>query len=260
MLSASWAFLYSLCWHTHGLVEVIKSLTLTTCFTGHVVSLTNRREVWEPWCAAPSGKTERISRSARAGRGPMSVSSLHIRVLCWIQFGTLRWHWQLKIQPGCLWLAWQREERCTFKVSLKCDFLGTFHQEIACLRKSGISISSLISSTSFLSVNEKESFLYSPLLLKLKSLKAAVYLLHCSRVLEGSQVSFQPGEQQKLVLYKWQAATNHIPFTPSPGWGSAAYGEQSTIPLLCSLHATKNSAPFTTVERWNTLAAAQLMY
>lgn len=106
----------------------------------------------------------------------------------------------------------------------------------------------------------KKSFLYNPLLLKLKSLKAAVYLLHCSRVLEGSQVSFQPGEQQKLVLYKWQAATNHLPFTPSPGWGSAAYGEQSTIPLLCSLHATKNSAPVTTVERWNTLAAAQLMY
>lgn len=132
----------------------------------------------------------------------MSISNLHVKMLCWTQFGTLRWFWELQIQSGCLWLAQQRAKRCTFKVSLKCDFLGTFHQEISCLRKPGIYIYSLTSSTSFLNVNEKISFLYNPLLLKLKSLKTAVYMLHCTRVIEGSQVSFQPGEQQKLVLYK----------------------------------------------------------
>lgn len=47
------------------------------------------------------------------------------------------------------------------------------------------------------------------------SLKAAAYLSHCSKFEEGSWVSLQAGEQQKFVLYKWQAATNHLPFTPS---------------------------------------------
>lgn len=145
----------------------------------------------------------------------MSISNLHIRMLCWTQFGTLRWLWELRSSLAVYgWPNQQREQRCTFKVFLKCDFLGTLHQEISCLRKPGISISSLTSSTSFSNVNEKKNFLYNPLLLKLKSLKAAVYLLHCTKVIEGSQVSFQAGEQQKLVLYKQQAATNHLLFTP----------------------------------------------
>lgn len=150
--------------------------------------------------------------------------------------GTANVHFQSPCQSAVLDLVWdpemgmgvedpvwllmtgptEGEVSKSFKVPLKCDFLGTFHQEISCLRKPGISITSLIFSTFFLNINEKISFLYNPLLLKLKSLKAAVYLLHCTRVIEGSQVSFQPGEQQKLVLHKWQAATNCLLFTPSP--------------------------------------------
>lgn len=130
--------------------------------------------------------------------------------------------------------AYERpKRRKSFKNSLKCDFFGTFHQEISRLRKPGISLSSLIYSTSFLNINEKISFLYNPLLLKLKSLKAAVYLLHCTRAIEGSQVSFQPGEQQKLVLYKWQAATNCLPFTPSLWMGLCSIWRAEHNP--CSL-------------------------
>lgn len=195
--------------------------------------------MWEPWCAGlcsavPSGKTKSVvSRSTGAGRGPVSISKSECCAgpILGPRDGSGGWRSSLAV----LWLARQREKRCTRKVSLKCDFLGTSHHEILHLRKSGISISSLKSTTSFLNVNEKISFLYNPLLLKLKSLKAAVYLLHCSGVIKGSQVSFQPGEQHKLVLSKWQAATNHLPFTPSPRMGLCSIwrAEQNTIPLLC---------------------------
>lgn len=178
-------------------------------------------EVWEHWCtglcsAVPSGKTKSVPwRALEQGGANVHFQSPH-------QNAVLDPVWDpemalgVKIQSGCLWLAQPTEGievyfQSFFKMWFPWDFPS---RNIMSEETRDIYFQLDIQYFFFKCKWKKINFLYNPLLLKLKSLKAAVYLLHCTKVIEGSQVSFQAGEQQKLVLYKQQAATNHLLFTP----------------------------------------------
>lgn len=176
-------------------------------------------------------RLERISRST----GWTCASSLYGRTWCWTQFGA-GGHWELKLRSGAsLRLTRWRKRALLSKFSLKRGFLGTSDQEI-----SGEVMALFFQPDIqffFLKMCIKKTVFSASLLLRLitkisGSAKAAAYLSHCSRFEEGSRVSLQPGEQQKLVLYKWQAATNHLPFTPSPWMGLCAHMESRTQSLF----------------------------
>lgn len=66
MLSGAWALLYSLCWHTRGLEEAMKSFTLTICLTGHIASSPPPKQ--EPWRAMQCASSSSPSVFNRADR------------------------------------------------------------------------------------------------------------------------------------------------------------------------------------------------